>query len=104
MNSPLANGRRAKTPSPFAPASATSMSVITGRALGRRLVRGFPREGHVRDERAVRLEGPGRVVGEVTGRSRKAAKYHRRSHHGLLAHDTHEGRRHSDQLLRTLAP
>ncbi len=55
------------------------------------------------DERAIRFEGPGRVVGEVAGRSGKTAKDHGRPHDRLFTHDPHERRGHPDELLGAFA-
>jgi len=57
----------------------------------------------VRDECAIGLEGPRRVVREVAGRPREAAKDHGRPHHRFLAYDPHEWRSHPDELLGALA-
>src|SRR6266550_3123075 len=57
----------------------------------------------MRDERPVRLEGPGRVVREVAGRSRQTAKDHGRPHDRFFTHDPHERRGHPDELLGALA-
>src|SRR5438034_8983162 len=103
MNSPLRNRRRANTPSPLVPASPTLTSVITRSRSKPSSVRGSPGEGHVRDEVTVGFEGPGRVVREVAGRARQAAKDHGRAHHGLFTDDAHERRSHPDQLLGAFA-
>src|SRR5438034_2562981 len=55
------------------------------------------------DESAIRLKGPGRVVREVAGRSRQAAKDDGRSHDCLFTHHPHERRRHPDELLGAFA-
>ena len=55
------------------------------------------------DESAIRLKGPSRVVREVAGRSRQAAKDDGRSHDRLFTHHPHERRGHPDELLRAFA-
>src|SRR6266480_2799873 len=67
------------------------------------LVRRAPRERDVGDERSIRFEGPGRVVGEVAGRSGQTAKDHGRPHDRLFTHDPHERRGHPDELLGAFA-
>jgi hypothetical protein len=57
----------------------------------------------VGDEVAVRLEGPRRVVREVTRRSGQATEDDRRPHHRLLPDHPDERRRHPNELLGAFA-